>query len=355
MIEISGLEPAHFAQALDSPGGFAWWYVDAVDNEGNGCVVVWSFGLPFLPGSRNRARARSRPSVHFAAFRNFQPQIYQLTLYDEGEAEVDIASGSGAIGRSSFLVSETADETQVKMELDEPMSGTKERLRVSLSLVGRRVGLEVGSRSSTHQWVPRAVTANVDLTVSGEEWGHGLSGYFDSNAGSVGLHELGIRDWSWGRLRFGKETLIYYELNSEQGDRECHLFLDGPLGLRSVSGSLRPGAHRRGRYGARAARQIDIKTPDFSCQISVAAVIDDGPFYQRFLLRGQSESLGQGSGVGELVIPGKVDLPWQRVFVNMKTMKTSGANSRWLPLFTGDRRTRLARLIGKSRSQTTHD
>ena len=37
---------------LASPGGFAWWYVDALDEQGNGIVCIWSWGLPFLPGDR---------------------------------------------------------------------------------------------------------------------------------------------------------------------------------------------------------------------------------------------------------------------------------------------------------------
>ena len=35
---------------LDVAGGFAWWYLDLVDERGDGLVLIWSFGLPFLPG-----------------------------------------------------------------------------------------------------------------------------------------------------------------------------------------------------------------------------------------------------------------------------------------------------------------
>ena len=32
----------------EAPGGFCWWYVDLVDERGDGAVLIWGFALPFL-------------------------------------------------------------------------------------------------------------------------------------------------------------------------------------------------------------------------------------------------------------------------------------------------------------------
>ena len=60
---------------LDTPG-FAWWYLDVVDAEGTGLVLIWSFGLPFLPDPVARAgdrldlpSPRDPKGVHAAAIR----------------------------------------------------------------------------------------------------------------------------------------------------------------------------------------------------------------------------------------------------------------------------------------------
>ena len=55
-----------FAPAmLETPGSLVWWYVDLVDDHGNGAVCIWSFGLPFLPGSvRRLVRARRSTLEH---------------------------------------------------------------------------------------------------------------------------------------------------------------------------------------------------------------------------------------------------------------------------------------------------
>ncbi len=89
-------------EVIDAPGGFAWWYVDAFDADENGMVVIWSFGLPFLPGylhANRRGRPqtpRSRPSLNVVTYRNGKPDFYLLQEYPadrcgwtrEGEREV---------------------------------------------------------------------------------------------------------------------------------------------------------------------------------------------------------------------------------------------------------------------------
>ena len=82
---------------LDAPGGFAWWYMDAVDVHANGCVLIWSFGLPFLPGRGSSARRgaprtpRSDPSLNIA-------------LYKEGKTKEASDKYSQALGMLEQLM-----------------------------------------------------------------------------------------------------------------------------------------------------------------------------------------------------------------------------------------------------------
>jgi len=50
LIELSSAAVAPDPAVLRSPGGFTWFYVDLVDGQGRGATVIWSWGLPFLPG-----------------------------------------------------------------------------------------------------------------------------------------------------------------------------------------------------------------------------------------------------------------------------------------------------------------
>ena len=87
---------------LDARGGFAWWYVDLVDEAGNGVVVIWSFGLPFLPGyaSASRAgkgeRAGDRPSLNVAVY--VRGELAAYVLEEPGVRGLYLASGSAHPG-----------------------------------------------------------------------------------------------------------------------------------------------------------------------------------------------------------------------------------------------------------------
>ena len=75
---ISLTPPRHLRPpaTLQSSGGFLWWYLDLTDDDGNGMVLIWSFGLPFLPGLASEARAgrpkqpAESPSVNVVLYRN---------------------------------------------------------------------------------------------------------------------------------------------------------------------------------------------------------------------------------------------------------------------------------------------
>ena len=82
-------------------------------------------------------------------------------------------------------------------------------------------------------------------------------------------------------------------------------------------------------------------------RVEVAALLDDGPFYQRYLLRGRCGD-DEGYGIGEHVVPDRVDSGLLRPLVRMRVHRAAGRNSMWLPLFSGDSDGRWGRLLGRS-------
>src|SRR6056297_3188598 len=85
----SGLSP----ELLSSPGGFLWWYLDLVNEDGDGLVVIWSFGLPFLPGYASSARRgapqmpRERPSLNVSVYRGGELDFYLLQEFDPEQVQ----------------------------------------------------------------------------------------------------------------------------------------------------------------------------------------------------------------------------------------------------------------------------
>jgi len=61
LVRVTSADRPLDRRLLEAPGGFAWWYLDALDARGDGLVVIWSFGLPFLPGYRSASRRGLAP------------------------------------------------------------------------------------------------------------------------------------------------------------------------------------------------------------------------------------------------------------------------------------------------------
>lgn len=349
VIEIAQKEDPIFATALRTPGGFVWWYADVVNGSGDGCVLVWSFGLPFLPGSRERKVARCRPALHFAFYKEGKEQFYLLNQHPAEDADVDLLSGSVRIGSSQITLVEDGEQVRLKAQIDEPLSGTSDRLMVELESHGSPFVSEGSEVQSSHLWSPRTVDASGSMQLRCGDAHEELEGsaYIDSNASSQSLHDQGISSWRWGRVRFPDGTLVFYEVEGKNRGKETLAFFQDLQGGRVEGLQLHFGGACLGAYGVLSPRTLRVEGAGRSYLVDCEHLVDDGPFYQRFLLTALDATGQVGSGVGEVVLPPLIDLPWQRPLVKMKTFNVGGDNSMWLPLFTGNRETRRRRMLQK--------
>jgi len=349
VIGIAQKDDPLFAKSLHTPGGFAWWYADLVNGSGDGCVLVWSWGLPFLPGSRRRQIARSRPALHFAFYKKGKEQFYLLNEHPEEDADVDVLSGSVRIGSSQITLVEEGEKVRLNAQIDEPLSGTSDRVTVNLQLHGSHFLIDGYPAPSSHVWSPRTVDAIGSMQLRCGDVHEEVKGsaYIDSNASSQSLQEQGISSWRWGRVRFPDGTLVFYEVEENDGSKGTLAFFQDFNGGRVDGLQLHFRNARRGAYGVLSPRTLRAEGAGRSYLVDCEHLVDDGPFYQRFLLTAL-DAMGQvGSGVGEVVLPPLIDLPWQRPLVKMKTFNVGGDNSMWLPLFTGNRETRRRRMLQK--------
>jgi hypothetical protein len=85
LISLCSADRAPDPAVLRNPGGFTWFYVDLVDEQGRGATLIWSWGLPFLPGYAKAARAGhpqlpiERPSVNLVVYEGGREIFYLLS------------------------------------------------------------------------------------------------------------------------------------------------------------------------------------------------------------------------------------------------------------------------------------
>ncbi|MFM9034551.1 MAG: hypothetical protein ACKOQ4_09730 [Mycobacterium sp.] len=356
---------------LHSPGGFTWFYVDLVDDRGRGATLIWSWGLPFLPGYAGAARAGrpqlpvDRPSVNLVVYEDGRERFYLLSELAREDCVWGEDGRSWKLGDCSFAWTDapgaagTAPTRTLQASLDLALpTGGRATGRLWLSGPLRRDAPgAVPDPGSTHRWTPMmaAGRGGLELTTPAGTLSLDGRGYHDRNCADRALHDLGIRNWWWGRLALPGRDLIFYRLMpSESGsaarDLVVEIAADGSCRVREDAG-LQIGRLRRSSWGLRWPTSATFPDPDGKpVHVDVEALLDNGPFYQRYLLRGRCGD-EQGYGMGENLVPDRVDADLLRPLVRMRVHRTAGPNSMWLPLFSGDAEGRWARLLGSGAAQ----
>lgn len=361
MIEI-GDAVREAAPDLQRPsGGFAWWYADLVSPEGDGAVLIWSYGLPFLPGNAAAARhgrperPAARPSVNVVAYRRGRPTVYLLQEYPEREADGVGHGPMQRIGRCRFDRQTQAGGLHLHAELDCPMPGTDERLTGTLWIQGVARGADPAACSGDgvpHLWTPLSGPARGEAILRlGSRVVASVRGraYHDRNTGGVPLHALGMDRWMWGRFPFADRERIAYLLWPEGGAPPRAIGLEigadgatehvGPLAVHAEGERWspigpRPPATVRLLHGGQPWLVLRPRAPG-----------DVGPFYLRFLCDAEAANGARATGWAETVRPNRIDRVLHRPFVRMRVHRAAGANSPWVPLFSGPREGRAGRLL----------
>jgi hypothetical protein len=370
MISLGPSSTTFDADLLDSPGGFVWWYADMLDEEGNGCVLIWSFGLPFLPGYLSAARdgsaprAGNRPSLNICIYRQGNLDFYLLQEYPGDEVGWQ-GTGEWRFGDTVIQSATAGARHQLTAEIDCQIPGTDDRLTGNVSMDGpgvKRGDEVIGTDEQpdhAHEW--RLLTANADATanLACEQTSYQMQGrgYHDCNGGRRPFHDLGIGYWIWGRVEAGGTERIFYALWPDQGERhqspkqffdnEPHVFgltVDASGAIETVDElSIRSSHSRTSLGGMPWWREMTLNRGDDPWMtVTFGEAVDSGPFYMRFIL-----DAGEHSGMGECIAPHRIDLARYRPLVNMRVDRIGRRNSMWLPLFSGPQQGRVQRLFGQ--------
>lgn len=364
VIEVGAPQDGVSPELLCAAGGFAWWYVDVVTPGGDGVVLIWSYGLPFLPGYAAATRRGApqlpaeRPSVNLVVYRAGAPVFYLLQEHPPERADVpgDLA-GEQRLAGCRFTRRTEGGRLVLEAVIDCAVPGMDERLTgtVRVDGVARAAEGDGGAPAhAPHVWTPLTgpATGEVTLDLGGRPLAH-LWGraYHDRNGGHVPLHELAIDRWMWGRIPLARRECIYYLLWPEGASAgAAPLAIGVEIGAdgatRRVPLSVELGPSRRALAGLRWPERLvlhDGGQPWMEVRHRVLA--DDGPFYLRLLSDGVAGDGEQATGWSEIVHPARVDSDLLRPLVRMKVHRVEGRNSVWLPLFTGPREGRVSRLL----------
>lgn len=356
------LDPALWGQ----PGAFAWWYADAVDEHGNGFVVIAAWGLPFLPGERAARQAgvavppAARPSLNVVLYRAWQPVFYTLYTPEPERCAWDDESwrfGDSTLSLQRDLHVGSRRLTRLTIHLDLPVPGDTRRLTGNLVLTGPtlRDAPPAGTTPrGPHTWTPLAGPARAVVALRlGIESFFAYDGpaYLDRNGSTQPMESLGLDRWTWGRAVCGDDLWIWY-LSWPTGPADEPLFLLGRAGRRGhwhverlATADVSVSPPRRTWLGMPWWSDIRVRGSLGTLHVRSEAPVDSGPFYLRLPVRVRVNDRAPSPGWSEVCVPDRIDGALLRPLVRMCVHPQAGPRSMWLPLFVGPRADRTRRLM----------
>ncbi len=273
------------ALALDAAvpaGGYRWWYLDALSDDGSqGLTIIFFVGSVFSPYyAAARRRGRADPLAHVAVNVGlYTPRGRRWTMTERGRRDLTRSADRLVVGPSALLIRPGG----LELELSEMTAPIPARVRGRIRLHADRLDarwFELGA-SGHHQWQPVAPHARIDVEFDAPALRWSGTAYVDGNRGSEPLED-GFNAWNWSRATTGDgRTVVFYDYVQRDGAAGRLALLSGADGvLRPVETPPPVIALPRTLWGIpRAIRS------ERGALTSVARTLEDGPFYARSLVR----------------------------------------------------------------------
>lgn len=268
--------------------GYAWWYVDALSDDGeSGLTVIAFIGSVFSPYyAYARRKGAADPQNHIAL---------NVALYGKAaRAWAMTERGSSALSRTAntLRIGPSAldwDGITLTIDVEEIAFPVIKRVKGRIKVMPRCLPAHqfLLDRDGTQIWQPIAPSSDISVDFSAPSLSWTGHAYFDHNRGTRPL-EHAFQRWNWQRQTTEDSTRILYDVTERRGGGGCLAldiahdgtiqYLDAPPAAALPSGRIwRVGRDTRSDAGHQAR---------------VLQTFEDTPFYARSLvsasLRGNS-------------------------------------------------------------------
>jgi carotenoid 1,2-hydratase len=257
--------------------GYAWWYLDAVSDDGlHGITVIAFIGSVFSPFyAWARAHGQGDPLEFCAVNAALYGPRGRWCMTERPAGSVSRGPDTLAVGSSALAW----DGDALTIALDEwavPLPRRiRGRIRVRPSVVdGDAIALDPGG---LHHWTPVSPAAHVEVTLTHPALRWSGTGYLDHNAGGEPL-ERSFDNWFWSRAATRAGPVVLYETQLQGGARNSLAFHFDTAGRRHPLPVPREARLPRSRWG------VDRPTRSDDGEARLEQTWEDTPFYARSLV-----------------------------------------------------------------------
>lgn len=198
-----------------TPGGYAWWYLDALSEDGrDGLTVIAFIGSVFSP---YYALARRKDPFDHCALNValYRPRAGRWAMTERPRRRVEIAPDRFELGNSAL----SWDGETLTIDVRETCAPIPYPLRGRIIVRTGRLGGHVFDldEARLHRWRPLAPDCEVEVDFSDPSVRWTGRGYLDFNQGEAPLED-GFAFWDWSRAEIGPgETAVLYNTVPREG------------------------------------------------------------------------------------------------------------------------------------------
>ncbi len=256
------------------PNGYAWWYVDALSDDGQSGITIIAFiGSVFSPYyALARRKGVADPLNHCAV----NVAIYRKggnrwAMTERPRHAVSRNSNSFTVGPSQL----SWDGKSLIIRLNEISVPIPGRVSGTVRVVPTAITQQFFSlnEDGNHWWWPIAPYARVQVALEHPHLRWQGDGYFDMNSGDAPL-EQGFSDWQWSRGAMQDGTAIVYEARRRDGSRIDLAVAFDPQGRMQLFEP--PPAVPLKRTGWKVGRSVRSDG-----EASLVRTLENAPFYAR--------------------------------------------------------------------------
>ncbi|WP_439574775.1 carotenoid 1,2-hydratase [Phreatobacter sp.] len=256
--------------------GYAWWYVDALSDDGrHGLCIIAFIGSVFSPYYAWRRRSGPADPADFCAVNValYGAGARRWAMTERGAAALARTRNSLAVGPSSL----EWDRDALTIRFDEMAVPWPRRVRGEVrldaqALPDREFLLDPAGR---HRWRPIAPRARVSVRLSSPDLAWQGQGYFDTNDGDRPLADDFV-SWDWSREAGAHGGRIVYDARRRDGGATAlALGLDSAGALVDIAAPPFTRLPRTWWGLARSTRA------DAGADARIIQPLEDTPFYSR--------------------------------------------------------------------------
>lgn len=259
------------------PGGYAWWYVDAISDDGSEALTIIAFiGSVFSPYyALARHIGIPDPENHCALNVALYGRRKRWALTERTRIDLVRDAATLSIGPSRLC----RDGDKLTIDIDEITVPIPSRIRGKVQVwpstnVENDFALDA---LGCHRWRPIAPCARVHVELSEPSVRWSGTGYLDCNWGEEPI-EAAFRRWDWTRVPVEGGTAVLYDIERRDGSE---LSLAIRLGIDGEAKTFTPPPRRK---LPRTFWRVDRFARSEDGLPRLVKTLEDTPFYARSLV-----------------------------------------------------------------------